>query len=91
SPVEIPTIAPGGSLDAYRATLERLAPLVEQADTVVPGHGAPLDATRALAILREDAAYLDALAQQGADAPLPLARRTAAQRALHAANVATIT
>lgn len=90
SPVEIPTIAPGGSLDAYLATLHRLAPLVDQADTVVPGHGAHLDATRAAAILREDAAYLEALKHDGADAPLPLARRTATQRALHAENVARL-
>ena len=32
---------------AYRATLERLRPLVEQADHVVPGHGAVLDGVRA--------------------------------------------
>ena len=90
SPVEIPLIEEGGSLDAYRATLARLAPLVEQAETVVPGHGAPLDATRAAAILREDLAYLEALARDGADAPLPLARRNATQRKLHAENVARL-
>jgi len=87
SPVEIPLVEAGGSLDAYRATLERLAPLVEQAETVVPGHGGPLDPARAAAILREDLAYLDALAREGAAAPLPLARRTAAQRRAHARNV----
>jgi hypothetical protein len=53
----------------------------------VPGHGAPLDATRAAAILREDVAYLEALRRDGAKAPLPLARRTATQRKLHASNV----
>lgn len=90
SPVEIPLIEDGGSLDAYRATLARLEPLVEQADTIVPGHGPPLDATRAAAILREDVAYLEALARDGADAPLPLARRTAAQRRLHAENVSRL-
>ena len=37
----------------------------------------PLDATRAAAILREDRAYLEALRERGAEAPLPLARRTA--------------
>lgn len=90
SPVEIPMLSSDGSLDAYLATLRRLEPLVGQADTVVPGHGAPLDGTRAAAILREDVAYLEALARDGADAPLPLARRTGAQRAIHAANVAAV-
>jgi glyoxylase-like metal-dependent hydrolase (beta-lactamase superfamily II) len=90
SPVEIPMLSPGGSLDAYLATLARLRPLVEQAETVVPGHGAPLDAARAGAILRADVAYLEALRRDGADAPLPLARRTAAQRGIHARNVAAV-
>ena len=44
SPVEIPWISEGGSRDAYLATLRRLAPLVEQAEHVVPGHGEVLDA-----------------------------------------------
>jgi glyoxylase-like metal-dependent hydrolase (beta-lactamase superfamily II) len=87
SPVEIPMISRGGSIAAYVATLRRLEPLVEQADHVVPGHGGPLDGVRAAAILREDLAYLDALASSGADAPLPLARRTSAQRAIHETNV----
>ena len=43
SPVELPMLSDGGSRDAYLATLERLAPLVEQADAVVPGHGEVLD------------------------------------------------
>src|SRR3954469_4261107 len=72
SPVEIPMLSPGGSVAAYVATLNRLEPLVEQAEWVVPGHGGPIDGTRALAILREDRAYLQGLP----DAPLPLARRT---------------
>jgi glyoxylase-like metal-dependent hydrolase (beta-lactamase superfamily II) len=76
SPVEIPTFTDRG---AYRATLERLRPLVEQADWVVPGHGEPLDGQRALAILREDVAYVE-------DLTLPLARRDAEQRRLDAAN-----
>jgi glyoxylase-like metal-dependent hydrolase (beta-lactamase superfamily II) len=90
SPVEIPMISPGGSIDAYRATLERLRPLVERAETVVPGHGAPLDRARALAILREDLAYLEALAREGAGAALPLARRSAEQRRIHAENAARV-
>ena len=53
---------------------------------MVPGHGDVLDATRALAILREDRAYLEALP---GGAP-PLARRDEAQRAIHARNVARV-
>jgi glyoxylase-like metal-dependent hydrolase (beta-lactamase superfamily II) len=82
SPVEIPWISEGGSREAYLATLRRLAPLVEQAEHVVPGHGEVLDAVRAAAILREDVAYLEALP----DAELPIARRSPAQRAIHARN-----
>jgi glyoxylase-like metal-dependent hydrolase (beta-lactamase superfamily II) len=87
SPVEIPMLSPGGSAAAYLATLNRLEPLVEQADHVVPGHGGPIDGTRAAAILREDRKYVEALLDLGADAQLPLARRTKAQRAIHASNV----
>ena len=90
SPVEIPWISEGGSAAAYLATLDRLEPLVEGAGHVVPGHGAVLDGERALAILREDRAYVRALVEQGADAPLPLARRTGAQRKIHAENVSRV-
>ena len=76
----------GGSIAAYIATLNRLEPLVEQADHVVPGHGGPIDGTRALAILREDRAYLEAL-RRGEDPALPIARRSKAQRAIHAKNL----
>ncbi|MEA2340120.1 MAG: hypothetical protein QOG11_197 [Solirubrobacteraceae bacterium] len=76
SPVEIPMVR---DRQAYRATLERLRPLVERAEHVVPGHGDALDGARALAILREDLAYLD-------DFTLPLARRDAEQRRIDAAN-----
>jgi glyoxylase-like metal-dependent hydrolase (beta-lactamase superfamily II) len=86
SPVEIPMLSPGGSRDAYLATLERLRPYVEQAEWVVPGHGAPLDSTRALAILREDVAYLRSLP----DAELPLARRSPEQRRIHEENRARL-
>jgi glyoxylase-like metal-dependent hydrolase (beta-lactamase superfamily II) len=90
SPVEIPWLSPGGSVSAYLATLSRLEPLVERAAHVVPGHGAVLDSERALAILREDRAYLEQLAERGADADLPLARRTGAMRRIHAENVARV-
>ena len=87
SPVEIPMISPGGAPDRYLATLDRLRPLVERAETVVPGHGAPLARDRALALLDEDRTYLEALGALGAEAPLPPGRDTPAQRKLHAENV----
>ena len=86
SPVEIPMVSEGGSREAYVATLERLAPLVERATAVVPGHGEVLDGARATAILREDLAYLRALP----DARLPMARRTRAQQAIHEDNLARL-
>jgi glyoxylase-like metal-dependent hydrolase (beta-lactamase superfamily II) len=91
SPVEIPMLSESGSASAYIATLNRLEPLVEQAEHVVPGHGGAIDGTRAAAILREDRAYLEALLDRGAGAPLPLARRTGAQRAIHVQNVERVT
>jgi len=90
SRLEIPMISSGGSLSAYLATLNRLEPVVEQAAHVVPGHGGPIDGTRAAAILREDRTYLEALRDRGADAALPLARRTGAQKRIHADNVAAV-
>jgi glyoxylase-like metal-dependent hydrolase (beta-lactamase superfamily II) len=87
SPVEIPSISPGGSLDAYASTLERLRPLVERARTVIPGHGRPLPREAALALLEQDVAYLRALRSAGAGASLPGSRRTDAQRRIHADNV----
>src|SRR5215213_5788096 len=68
SDVEIPMISPGGSVDAYRATLARLAPLVEEAETIVPGHGAPRGRDETLRTLDEDVDYLDAL-ERGAERP----------------------
>ncbi len=87
SPVEVPMLSPGGSATAYLATLRRLEALVEQADHVVPGHGDPLDGTRAAAILREDRAYVEGLLEDPGSVALPLARRTAEQRRIHAENV----
>ncbi|MTD46121.1 MBL fold metallo-hydrolase [Conexibacter sp. W3-3-2] len=93
SPCEIPMLSPGGSVSEYRATLRRLAPLAEQADHVVPGHGAVLDAQRALAILREDDAYLAALERDpaGSASALPIARRSPEQKKIHERNVALVT
>jgi glyoxylase-like metal-dependent hydrolase (beta-lactamase superfamily II) len=86
SDVEIPWIH--GSLADYRATLARLAPLVEQAETVVPGHGAPHDRETALRLLDEDVEYLDTL-ERGEDT-LPEGRDSKAQRGIHAENVAAL-
>jgi glyoxylase-like metal-dependent hydrolase (beta-lactamase superfamily II) len=83
SPVEIPWISEGGSREVYLETLARLEPLVAAAETVVPGHGGPITAARALELLTEDRAYLEALP----DAPLPDGRRTAFQRQIHAENL----
>jgi glyoxylase-like metal-dependent hydrolase (beta-lactamase superfamily II) len=87
SDVEIPMISAGGSLDAYRAALARLAPLVEAAGTVVPGHGSPHDRDAALRILDEDVDYLDALEGGAERVKLPAGRETARQRRIHADNV----
>jgi glyoxylase-like metal-dependent hydrolase (beta-lactamase superfamily II) len=81
SDVEIPMVSAGGSFEEYRATLARLAPLVEGAETVVPGHGSPHDRETALRLLDEDLAYLDGLAE------LPPGRDTKRQRELHAENL----
>lgn len=88
SDVEIPFFAEGGGAPAaYRATLERLRPLVADAEYVVPGHGHALDSAAAMRILEEDIAYLDAVEEMGAQASLPPRRRTKAQRGLHLQNV----
>ena len=87
SNVEIPMISPGGSLADYRSTLARLAPLVEAAETIVPGHGAPHARDDALRILDEDAGYLDGL-ERGDERPaLPGGRDTSEQRRIHAENL----
>jgi glyoxylase-like metal-dependent hydrolase (beta-lactamase superfamily II) len=87
SDVEIPmVVAPAD----YRATLARLAPLVEAADVVVPGHGSPHDRETALRILEEDADYLDAL-ERGEERPsLPSGRDTNEQRGIHAENLGRV-
>jgi glyoxylase-like metal-dependent hydrolase (beta-lactamase superfamily II) len=90
SPVEIPWISEGGGVTEYCATLERLRPLVERVEHVVPGHGGPLPASDAMRVLEEDAAYLSALAGSPADVPLPNGRTSPAQRKIHRENVARV-
>jgi glyoxylase-like metal-dependent hydrolase (beta-lactamase superfamily II) len=90
SDFEIPMIAPGGSLDAYRGTLARLAPLVEAASVVVPGHGSPHPRDTALRILDEDVTYLDGLEWGDPSLKLPKGRDTARQREVHRDNLARL-
>lgn len=59
STVEGPQV--DGSAAAYLATLERLRPLVELAEYVVPGHGPVLAAERALELLEEARLFVAAM------------------------------
>jgi glyoxylase-like metal-dependent hydrolase (beta-lactamase superfamily II) len=59
STVEGPQV--DGSEAAYLATLERLRPLVELAEHVVPGHGPVLDGGRALELLEEARLFVAAM------------------------------
>jgi glyoxylase-like metal-dependent hydrolase (beta-lactamase superfamily II) len=90
SPLELPALGEGGNLAAYLATLERLQTLLGSVERVVPGHGPLLERARALELLAQDSAYLEQLADRGIEAELPSGRRGAAQRRLHAANVAAL-
>jgi glyoxylase-like metal-dependent hydrolase (beta-lactamase superfamily II) len=87
SSIEIPMLSPGGGRATYLATLERLRPLVERAEHVVPGHGAILESPGAIEILEQDVAYLEELGERGGEAELPSRRRTSEQRRLHERNV----
>jgi glyoxylase-like metal-dependent hydrolase (beta-lactamase superfamily II) len=88
SRVEIPWIR--GSLADYRATLSRLAALVEAAETVVPGHGSPSERDTALKLLEEDSEYLDALARGEEKVRLPKGRDSKEQRSIHAENLTRV-
>lgn len=90
SRVEIPWISDGGSLEEYRATLTRLRPLVADAETIVPGHGAPHGSEVCLRLLDEDLDYLDAL-ERGEERPrLPDGRDTTEQRRIHGENLTRV-
>ena len=86
SPVEIPMISPGGSVADYRGTLAALAPVVERADSVVPGHGRVLDRQHAQRLIEEDLVYLDALEGGAERVSLPEGRGSAEQQRIHAEN-----
>ncbi len=90
SPLELPMLSPGGGVEAYLDTLERLRGLLARVEHVVPGHGPAMDRARAGAVLEQDVEYLRALGQAGGEAELPEDRRGAANRKLHAANLATL-
>lgn len=77
SPAEIPMVT---SRSDYRATLDRLRPLVERTETIVPGHGAPMPREQALTVLAEDLRYLE-------DGELPRGRRTPTQQRIHTENL----
>src|SRR5438094_366146 len=83
SDVEIPLISSAGSVPDYRDTLNRLAPLVERVETVIPGHGSPHDRDTALRLLGEDTEYLEALGR-GGEVTLPPGRDSTRQRQIHA-------
>jgi glyoxylase-like metal-dependent hydrolase (beta-lactamase superfamily II) len=87
SPVEIPMLSEGGSIETYRATLARLGELLEAAEWVVPGHGEPIGAARAREILAEDDAYLELLEREGEAAAIPRSRSTPQQKRIHEANL----
>ena len=87
SDVEIPLLSAAGSLEDYRATLERLVPYVEQATLLVPGHGTPCDARQARRRLEADLRYLETLVAADPDQALPAGRDTPRQREIHRANL----
>jgi glyoxylase-like metal-dependent hydrolase (beta-lactamase superfamily II) len=89
STVEIPALNAGDTVDAYLATLERLRTLLAETEHVVPGHGPVIDADRALGVLEEDAAYLEAL-KRGGEFGLPFGRANAVNRKQHVQNIANL-
>jgi glyoxylase-like metal-dependent hydrolase (beta-lactamase superfamily II) len=66
--------------------LERLQPVLDCVQTVVPGHGGPCDRDGALRLLEEDVRYLSDLRRMGAGTRLPPGRVTGAQKRIHEEN-----
>jgi glyoxylase-like metal-dependent hydrolase (beta-lactamase superfamily II) len=90
SRIEIPWISENGSLADYRATLARLGPLLEEAETVVPGHGPPHGGDVTSRLVEEDLEYLNRL-ERGDERPrLPEGRDTRFQRWIHSENLARV-
>jgi glyoxylase-like metal-dependent hydrolase (beta-lactamase superfamily II) len=90
SPVEIPVISPGGSPEAYRTTLDRLALPIAEAEWVVPGHGAPVRSGKAQELLAQDDAYVAQLQSDPDAVTLPPGRSGPPQRRLHEANLEVV-
>ena len=88
SPVELPTFSGEGAIQTYLRTLERLRPLVERSEYVVPGHGPVIDSKRALDVMEQDSSYLGRLVLHGAKAELPRGRSNAAHLKQHTGNAA---
>ena len=87
SPVEIPMLHPDASPDAYLATLARLEPLVEEAEHVVPGHGGPIDGTRAARSCARTARTWRRCARTARRRSCRSPAGRGAQRKIHAENV----
>jgi glyoxylase-like metal-dependent hydrolase (beta-lactamase superfamily II) len=90
SPLEIPFV---DDLAAYAKTLRRLIAFLDQVELVIPGHGPALDRASALAIAREDLAYLEAIAaatdaEAALAVPLPRAAAVPGMLEHHRENVA---
>jgi glyoxylase-like metal-dependent hydrolase (beta-lactamase superfamily II) len=90
SAVEIPTLNDSGDIESYLATLERLRTLITEVERVVPGHGPVLAAADATELLDEDVSYIRSVRDRPQETDLPSGRRSKQQRALHAANLATL-
>lgn len=70
SDVDIPMLADmPDAITTYRASLERLASLLEGARRIVPGHGTPCDREEGRRRLTLDRAYLDVLEQEMPEIP----------------------
>ncbi len=90
SPVEIPMLRRAG----WRAGSWRRRPAGAARRAGRPRRPRPrrpAGGAGAAAILREDRAYVEGLIEHGAEAKLPLARRGAAQKKIHAENATRVT
>jgi glyoxylase-like metal-dependent hydrolase (beta-lactamase superfamily II) len=87
SPVEIPILSAGCTLDEYEATLTVLEALIGRAEAIVPGHGSTMDREQALRLLVEDLAYVQALRAGDPSPTLPAGRDGRRNSALHGENL----
>jgi len=86
SPCEIALVETDAACGAYLASLDRLEALLAKARCVVPGHGWPVNAARARAILTDDRRYVEALVR-GERPRLPRGAADPAQQRAHRANL----